>query len=179
MRLNGFVILIFCVLVFSSCSRNLSYFTENLYDDFKWTEQDLKQIQFYVSEDIRLVRVSSSGVSDIENGQIRIEDERNVDQVIIRKGTPGTLVFAKNTDRFAISFDKDSEKYLMFGPNDQARGKYLLLAKQWKKRGGIISYGGVQYTTGSESAYAALMVDIKSAQKSMRRSETASGRRVN
>jgi len=166
-------------LVLSSCSRQLSYFTDNLYDDFKWSEEELKQIQFYVSEDIRLVRISESGRSDIEDGQIKIKDDRKVDEVIITKGTPGTVVFANNSDRFAVSFDQDSDKFLMFGPNEKARGRYVLLAKKWQKRGGVISYGNQLYRTGSQSAFAALMVDIKSAQRSVKRTSRASGRKVN
>ncbi len=174
------LLLLLAVLVIglSSCSRNLSYFTENLYDDFKWSEEELKTIQFYLSEDIRLVRVSENGQSDIEDGQITIRDDRRVNEVIIRKGTPGTLVFAGNSNRFAVSFDKDADKYLMFGPNAKVRGRYVLLAKNWKKNGGVISYGNQLYRTGSQSAYAALMVDIKSAQKSIKKTSTASGRKI-
>ncbi|MBT8234001.1 MAG: hypothetical protein KJN84_15315 [Bacteroidia bacterium] len=166
------------VIVFGSCSKSLTYFTDDLYNDNRWTEQELKRIQFYLSEDIRLERVYSNGGSNIENGQIKIRDQKKVDEVIIRKGTPGVLVFSPNSNRFALSFDEDSDKYLMFGPNEKARGRYVLLAKNWKKRGGIIAYGKNEYRTTSESAYAALMVDVSKARKVSKRSDTASGRRV-
>lgn len=178
MKANIYILFTLCVIL-SGCSRSLNYFTNNLYDEFNWTEADLKQIQFYVSDDIRLVRVSNSGVSNIENGQIKIQDERKVDQVIIKKGTPGTLLFAKGGDRFAVSFDKDPDKYLMFGPNEKASGRYVLLAKRWQKKAGIITYGDIEYRTNSDSAYAALMVDINNARKSISRSSTATGRKVN
>ncbi|NNE15602.1 MAG: hypothetical protein HKO66_15745 [Saprospiraceae bacterium] len=166
------------VIVFGSCSKSLTYFTDDLYNDNRWSEQELKQIQFYLSEDIRLERVYSNGGSNIENGQIKIRDQKKVDEVIIKKGTPGVLVFSPNSNRFALSFDEDSDKYLMFGPNEKARGRYVLLAKNWKKRGGIIAYGKNEYRTTSESAYAALMVDVSKARKVSKRSDTASGRRV-
>ena len=166
------------VLLATSCSKTLTYFTDDLYDQNQWSESDLKRIQFYVSEDIRLERVYDAGGSNIEDGQIKIKSERKVDEVIITKGTPGVLVFSPNSNRFALSFDEDPDKYLMFGPNEKARGRYVLLAKKWKKRGGIISYGGVDYRTTSDSAYAALMVDISKARKTSKRSDKASGRRV-
>lgn len=170
--------MIICAALLSSCSRNLSYFTENLYDNNNWSESELKKVQFYLSEDIRLVRVSRRGNSDISDGQIQLDERRKVDEVVIRKGTPGTLIFAATTDRFAVCFDEDPDYYLMFGPNPKAGGRYVLLAKDWRKRGGIISYGGAEYQTGAESAFAALMVDIKNARRSVKRSTTASGRTV-
>ena len=152
---------ILCVIVLStSCSKTLTYFTDDIYADNNWSEEELKQIQFYLSEDIRLERVYGSAGSDIKDGQIKIKSERKVEEVIIRKGTPGVLVFSPKSNRFALSFDEDPEKYLMFGPNEKAKGRYVLLAKKWKKRGGTISYGGSNYRTTSDSAYAALMVDI-------------------
>ena len=178
--MKSFVYLFFsaALLMLSSCSKNLTYYTDDIQNDFRWSESELKQIQFYVSEDIRLVRASNNGMSEIENGQIKIKDNREVDEVIIKKGTPGTLVFSPNDNRFAVCFDEDSSKYLMFGPNKKANGRYLLLANNWKKQRGVITYGDEKYTTSSASAYAALMVDISKAKKVSKQSETASGRRV-
>lgn len=168
-----------CVLLITtSCSKTLTYFTDDIYEDNNWSEQELKKIQFYLSDDIRLERVSGSAGSNIEDGQIKIKSEKNVKEVVIKKGTPGVLVFSPNSNRFALSFDEDPEKYLMFGPNEKANGRYVLLAKRWKKRGGIISYGGEEYRTTSDSAYAALMVDISKARKTSKKSKTASGRKV-
>jgi hypothetical protein len=170
---------ILCLIVFAtSCSKTLTYFTDDIYADNNWSEEELKQIQFYLSEDIRLERVYGSAGSDIKDGQIKIKSERKVEEVIIRKGTPGVLVFSPKSNRFALSFDENPEKYLMFGPNEKAKGRYVLLAKKWKKRGGIISYGGADYRTTSDSAYAALMVDISKARKTSKKSDTASGRRI-
>lgn len=166
------------LILLSSCSPQLNYFTEDLYDDFRWSESELKQIQFYISEDIELERVRSAANSNIQDGQIRINQGKNVDKVVIRKGTPGTLVFSPSTNRFAVSFDEDPENYLMFGPNPKANGKYVLLAKDWKRHKGIISYGGKEYRTTSESAYAALMVDVKKAKKMSYSRETATGRTI-
>jgi len=166
------------VLCASSCSKTLTYFTDDLYEDNNWSEEELKQIQFYLSEDIRLERVYGSGGSNIENGQIKIKSERKIDEVIIKEGTPGLLVFSPKENRFALSFDENPEKYLMFGPNEKAKGRYVLLAKKWRKNGGIISYGGDEYKTTSDSAYAALMVDISKARKTSKKSNTAGGRRI-
>ena len=166
------------IMFLSACSQQLNYFTEDIYEKNKWSESELKQIQFYVSEDIELERVRSASESSITDGQIQINKGRKVEKIVIRKGTPGTLVFSPSTNRFAVSFDDDPSNYLMFGPNPKARGKYVLLAKDWKKHTGIVSYGNSEYQTTSESAFAALMVDIRQAKKMSYTKTTASGRTI-
>ncbi len=165
-------------LLLTSCSKKLTYFSDRLQNENNWSEAELKRIQFYVSQDIVLYKSTSSGGSKIEDGQIQIKDNSNVKQVVIKKGTPGILVFSPKDDRFAVSFDDDSDKYLMFGPSDRNNGRYTLLAKNWNRRSGIIRYGGQEYRTNSESAYAALMVDIKRASDANYKKETAGGRKV-
>ncbi|MDA8693541.1 hypothetical protein N9L92_05700, partial [Saprospiraceae bacterium] len=134
--------------------------------------------QFYVSQDIRLVRTSSSGNSKIEDGKIKVKDNSNVNEVLIKRGTPGTLVFLPNEKRFAVSFERSDDYFLVFGPSPQNKGRYTLKAKDWSRNSGIITYGGAEYRTGSESAYAALMVDIKKAKNSVVNRKTAKGRTV-
>ncbi len=167
-------------LLFSSCGKQLTYFTQNLYDEYGWSEAELKRIQFYVSQDIQLYRSLEGGNSTIEDGQIKIKSRRKVDEITIKAGTPGTLIFSPKEDRYAVSFD-DSGAYLMFGPGKKTRGRYTLRAKEWKARGqgGIVTYDNAEYFTNTESAYAALMVDLRKARKSVVKKETASGRKVN
>lgn len=179
MKRITFLFVIASLFMMSSCSKQLTYLTEKLYDDHQWSEPELKQIQFYVSEDIVLYRASKSGNSTIQDGKIRINSDHKVEEVRINSGTPGTLIFSPKEDRFAICFDKDSDKYLMFGPHKKARGRFVLMAKKWNKREGIITYGGEEYYTDSNSAYAALMVDIDKAQRSVTKTNTARGRQVN
>ena len=160
----------------TSCGKRLTYFSDRMQREYNWSEPELKRIQFYVSEDIELYKASSSGASQIEKGQIKVKDRSRVNVVVIKKGTPGTLVFSPNEKRFAVSLDSDS--YLMFGPSNKNNGRYTLLAKDWRRNDGIISYNGKEYTTSSSSAYAALMVDIKKAQNTSVKRKTAKGSKV-
>lgn len=172
--LTSIALLILC----SSCGPNLKYFTEDMYDEYQWSERELKRIQFYVSQDIILYRGLSDSNSKIEDGKIKVNSDRKVEEVVIKKGTPGIFVQAPKDNRFAISFGDGKGQFLMFGPNAKANGRFVLLAKNWDRRSGQISYGGQIYETGSESAYAALMVDIKRARKTKYDSKEAKGRRV-
>ena len=181
MKKSALALSAFCVIVLlSSCSKNLTYFTQDLYEENQWSEQDLKQIQFYLSQSITLFRSDERGTSQIKDGKIEIKDSRKVDEIVIKAGTPGALVFMPEQGKYGVSFD-DSGAFLMFGPGKRTNGRYTLKAKKWRenRRGGIITYDNQEYYTESQIAYASLMVDLKKARKSTVSSKKASGRKVN
>ncbi len=171
-------LLLLTALFLSSCGQNLKYFTQDLYDEYQWSDRELKKIQFYVSQDIVLYRGLSDQNTKIQKGKIRVESDNEVEKIVIKRGTPGVFVMSPKEDRFAISFEDGKRDFLMFGPNRKASGRFVLLAKDWDKNSGKISYGDQLYDTSSESAYAALMVDIKRAKKTKYKSKTAEGKRV-
>ncbi len=163
----------------ASCGPTLKPFTQRLYEQNGWSENDLKRIQFYLSEDIVLRRDDTNrSQSSIQDGEIQIVEGGSVEKVVIRKGTPGVFVFSPKANRFAISFDKDDDKYLMFGPNPKANNRYLILASEWRKGNGILTYNGRRYRIDDSDAYAALMVDLKKVRRMNVKSSTASGRRI-
>ena len=171
----------FCLvsfLVFSACGPTLSPFTQKLYEQNSWKESDLRKIQFYLSEDIVLKREDERGYSTIKDGEIEVVERGELDQVIIRKGTPGVFLFSPKEDRFAVSFESSDERFLMFGPNPKQGNRYLLLASEWEKRGGLVTYGGKRYRVDSRHALATLMVDLKKVRKTSINSRTASGRKL-
>ncbi len=166
------------LFVFSSCSKKLSVFDQRMQENNNWSQEDLKQIQFYLSEDISLKRISSSGTSQIENGKVKVERGRDVDQVVIDRGTPGVLLFSPKENKLAISFDADDDsKYLMFGPHPKLKGQYVVLASKWKGRRAIVTYGGEKYRLVG-SPYTKLLLDIKKIDKSTISSKRAKGREV-
>lgn len=173
------IITVTALLLISSCSNSLRYLTADMYRQNRWSATELNRIQFYVSEDIVLTRSDrKQRRSNIEDGKIRIKSEGKVEQIIIKKGTPGTFVKSPQSGKMAISFDSDG-RFLMFGTTSKMDGRYVLLAKEWNRHWGIVTYGGVEYETTSSSALAALMVDIKKANKTSRSVERAGGSRVN
>lgn len=165
-------------VVLSSCSSNYKYFTEDLYDEYRWSNEELERIQFYVSEDIVLYSELAGEDARISDGKIRVIDGREVEEVLIEKGTPGVFVQSPKKDRFAISFEDDPANFLMFGPNPKANGRFVLLAKEWNRRTGKVSYADRVWSTSSASAYSALMVDIKLAKKTRYKTKKAEGKRV-
>lgn len=164
----------------SACSPTLTSFTQRLYDQYDWTESELKRIQFYVSDPIILRRQLTGGTSEIISGEIKIVDGREVEEVIIRRNTPGVLLFMPKDDRFAISFEAEGDdRYLVFGPNPKAGNRYALLASEWNRRMGTVTYEGRKFDVDAGSAFASLMVDLKKIRKISVSSRTARGRKVN
>ena len=147
--------------VFSACTPRYTYFTENLYEKQKWSDDEVRRIQFYVSRDIVLTRTISDDETTITEGKIRIINGRRVQQIIIPERTPGVLVMMPKDDRFAISFEEDDDAYLMFGPNPKYYERFALLAQDWEREKGKVHYKGQLYDVDNSSAYAALMVDLR------------------
>jgi len=179
MKMIQFLYLFAASVLMLNCSPRLSPFTQNLQEENSWDEDDLSKIQFYVSRDIRLYRDHKSGESKIEDGKVRMVNGRKVEEIIISKGTPGVLVLNPKSDRMAISFEDGNDgRYLMFGPNPKAGDRYVLLAKEWKKSKGTITYDGRSYFTDKESAFSALMIDLKKIRKTKVKSRVAKGRKL-
>lgn len=171
--------LLLAILFLSACSPKLSPFSQRLVDQNRWSEDELQQIQFYLSDDIVLKRDFTRGSSEIVSGEIKMVNGREVEQVRIVKGTPGVLLFQPKSNRMAVSFEsgKDS-RYLMFGPNPKRGKNYVLLASDWNNRRGKVKYDGKTYYTNSDSALATLMVDLKKSGRTSVKSRSAKGRKI-
>lgn len=173
---------IFClcitISVLAGCSPRLQPFTGSLLSEYQYDDQALERIQFYLSDDIVLRRQLSQGESTVEGGQITIRNGRRIEEIIFPAGTPGVYVFSPGKDRLAISFEQGVDMYLIFGPSNEGQGSYKLLAKEWKRDYGIITYAGLEYTTSASSAYTTLMVDIKEQSHVQRRVKEVKGRQV-
>lgn len=145
---------------------------------YKWTENDLKHVQFYLSKDIVLRRNLSKGESVIDDGKIIIEKGTRIEEVVIPEGTPGILQFMPKANRMAVSFERGAKKFLMFGPHPKWGDRYMLLGSSWDKTQGEVSYQGRKYKTSSRSALAGLMVDLDRVNKVTVSRRKASGRKI-
>jgi hypothetical protein len=108
-------------------------------------------------------------------------DGRQIEEVVIRKGTPGVFLFRPGDSgkNFAVAFeDGDDSRYLMFGPNPTQSNRYNLLAKAWKDGRGEITYDNSTYYTTTQSAMSTLMVDLRRFRNYEKDSRRAKGRKV-
>ncbi len=167
------------VLFLASCAPSLKYYTKEIHDDSRWSDSELGKIQFYLSNDIFLWRDVNRGESVITNGKIKMVDGREVEEIVIKKGTPGAFLFSPQKNHYAVSFDNnDDSKYLIFGPSEKVNGRYVLLAKDWDRRFGKVTYGDKVYKTTNESAFAYLMVDVDKTRRTKVNTTKAPGRKV-
>jgi len=167
-------------IIFSSCSPTLTPFTKRLYEENRWTTSELKRIQFYLSDNIVMRRELSGSKSEIVSGEIKLVNGRQVEEIVIPSGTPGIFMFSPKNNRFAISFEENGEeKFLMFGPNPKANNRFVLLASDWNRRTGKVTYAGKKYAVDSNSAFSGLMVDLQKTRQTDINRRTARGRTVN
>ena len=167
------------VLFLASCAPSLKYYTKEIHDDSRWSDSELGKIQFYLSNDIFLWRDVNRGESVITNGKIKMVDGREVEEIVIKKGTPGAFLFSPQKNHYAVSFvNNDDSKYLIFGPSEKVNGRYVLLAKDWDRRFGKVTYGDKVYKTTNESAFAYLMVDVDKTRRTKVSTTKAPGRKV-
>lgn len=179
--MTRFLSLLSLLFILSSCGPKLSPFTQRLYEDQKWSKEDLSRIQFYLSEDLVLTRELRDGRSEIKGGQIKIIDGREVEQVIFKRNTPGVYTFSPKADRVAISFESTDENYLIFGPNPKAGNRYTIRGKEWNGRAryGTVTYGGREWRISTSDAYASLLIPLKRIRNSETAGRVVGGRKVN
>ena len=163
----------------SACSPQLSVFNRKLYEEQKWSDDDLKRIQFYLSDDLTIYRfLDEEGGATITSGEIKIVDGRKTEQIYFKSGTPGVFLSRPKDEHFAISFeDKDETHYLTFGPNPKYGGQYMLLASEWDKRSGKVTYAGKKFYTSS-AEIPRLLVNLKKVSYNKTEGRTAGGRTV-
>jgi len=174
-----YVIVLFVSLLFlSSCSKRLTPFTHDLYRDYNWSERELKEIQFYLSNDIILYRDLDPGQLRVEGGKVKVRRGRRTEEIRFRRGTPGRLTFFPERGRLGISFERGrDERFLMFGPSPKTAGRYTLLAREWGRHEGLVRYGGNEYYTGAQSAFTYLTIDMRVRGRTRTSRSTVRGRR--
>lgn len=136
------------------------------------------KVQFYLSDDIVLRRSAGSASASLSKGTIRVVDGREVEEIIIKAGTPGVLVDKLADDRLLISFEEDSRARLLFGASTKSAGRYDLLARNWSQGRGQVEYGGKTFTVDRRSSDASLMVDFRRQSQERRKTSSASGRTI-
>ncbi len=171
--------LFFTALLGTSCSQRLTILDSDIRKDNGWSEAELSKIQFYLSEDLILTRERSSGSTAIVEGRVRVKDGRNVEEIVFERGTPGVVLFSPADNQLAIGFDaRHDDRYLMFGANPKRSEEYTLLAKEWNRYSGKVTYDKKEWDVSSASADITLLFDMRRTGTTNRNTRSVGGRRL-
>ena len=166
------------ILTLSSC-KTLIPFSEDLKTDNNWNDDQIKQIQYYNSETIVLNRQLKSNETGIVSGKIKMVDGKQVEEIIIKKGTPGVISAIPDSERLAISFEIGDDHYLTFGIDHNRGGRYYLRLKDYKKNQyAVVSYFDKTYNIAPQALNAYLQVNLKKINKLKTELRVAKGRKL-
>ena len=162
------------------------YFTVSSKQEIEKAGVDLTQVQFYNSEEIVLARQISKEEIKVAEGKVRIENGKNIEEIIIPANTPG-ICELNDEKTLKVSFetgDGRSIPFLVERRNDMVvEGSYFKIgAKEWVRtnrgrRVGKLDYAGQVYNVvrGTESR---LMIDKAVLNKVERKTHVAKGRKL-
>lgn len=180
---NTFLILIIA-LALSSCSQKI-YFTKEIKDKLEAKGVDLQKIQFYNSEAIVLLREVKDEEIKVAEGKVRFENGRNVEEIIIKRNTPGVFAEPNTNETLMFRFENGGTKFLPFLPSKGStyRGNnvyqlgYLDRVNSGGQRMAIVNYDDKKYSIvyGSNSA---LLINKSLLTKEQRKTTVAEGVKV-
>ena len=108
--LSRLVLLIGLLLVAGGslgCASSMVPFTYGLRREHGLTDDDVKQLQFYVSRGVTLRRDAYRNKRQIERGRLKLFRGKQVEQVVLRDATPGVAT-AVSADTITVSFAEGS-----------------------------------------------------------------------
>lgn len=154
------------------CASSRVPFTPQLAEQF--SEEDFKGIQFYVSSKIILHRdITSAGQSVTPRGKIVLENGKQIEEVLIKRGSPGVELSQEKGRSITVSFEppiENVESFLRFDASKPDGPYYLMMTD--------LKYGteSFQVLEGLQKAYIEVDADRLENIDSHRR--TAPGRTV-
>ena len=174
------------VFTLSSCSLNRMLLTVDTKQQIEKAGVDIKQVQFYNSEEIILARQLNKEEIKVAEGKVRIENGKNIEEIIIPANTPG-ICELNDEKTLKVSFDAGDGKTIPFLVERKGdvvtSGSYFKIgAKKWVRtnRGrkvGKLDYEGQVYNIvrGAESR---LMIDKAVLNRVKRETRVAKGRKL-
>jgi hypothetical protein len=142
------------IIVLTSCQKKI-YFTYDLKKKLEEKELDIKKVQFYNSEKIVLTRSVPHNDAQVNNGELKFENGKFVEEIIINKNTPGVCNL-DNNNILGISFEQ-GDKVLNF-QRDRLNNYYLIDAEIQANLVSKILYDSSVYVVQPPGIEAKLMV---------------------
>ena len=145
-------------------------YTDTLAGQWRLDRGQDQALQYYVSDEIRLVRSFSGNQQGVTGGRLYRAGAQTVEEIVIDPGTPGILL-GSGPNWKAVSFHPGT--YLYFVSNrprrvvghafEQGTDRYFLYLPDWNRRGGTVRLGDSLWTAVGDSVHAHLLVERQSA----------------
>lgn len=149
------VCFVFLCLFLASCS-NKMYFTYDMKKRLDYYDLDVERVQFYNSQKIVLTRVVPHDDARIVNGEIKLEDGQFVEEIIIKRNTPGACRLDEEAF-LGVSFEQGDNKIISFVLSDVSDYYEIEVIERGPGAGKII-YDSLLYNIDPNSEMAKLLV---------------------
>jgi len=179
MTRNNLLIAFGFLFLLSSCSPKIP-FTQAIRDQYQLNAEELKGIQFYLSDPIALKRgESNENKKSTDDGKLIVQSGKTIDQVTIKAKTPGAVDQVVDLKTLKVAFEEGAEKALVFSSSKSRNGYYVLQAVNWKDDRGEINYGGQTWYSNQGSERAILFFKMKSIKRLRVNENVAKVKKVN
>lgn len=134
-------------------------FTHQLRLKHNLTSEEIKHLQFYVSDTITLHRIVTADEKQILRGKLILSSGKTVEEVLVKKGTPGIAVDVRD-EALDVSFEEGT--YLTFA-RDTALfpEKYRLAVAKSDSGPPTVQFDGRTYTVMHKSDNAYLLISME------------------
>jgi len=167
------------MLGLSSCTSSRVPFTQQLKERYQLKPEELKSLQFYFSNNFVLRRGENLQKTETTGGELTLHKDGKVEEIIIKAGTPCVVRDVVDGNRITISFEDNSNNYLVFGSINNKDGYYTLQAFEWVKGKGKVNYGEETYYSSQGSRDVFLAIKMKSLENLKVEQKVVKGKKIN
>lgn len=175
MKKIGIIFLV--VFWLAGCSSDHIAFTQKIRSHYQLGSEELKKLQFYISDEVAFKKsMQSPELYVIQKGKLYTKEQAILDEVIVKKHTPGIAVGEFFSDyELAISFEEGAD--LPFKATAQ-NGYYHLKRIGDDNRAMQLNYQGQSYGLANLTAQPYLLISQEALKKLVEHKKVLAGREV-
>jgi hypothetical protein len=177
-------VLALTALLWSSCASRIP-FTQEVRQQYTLTDQELRSIQFWTSDDIILHRdVTDASEVGTDRGTLKVKSGRTIEEVVIRRGTPCVVQSVMDNKRLVLSFGEGPNELLVFGDvSDKGvrfrRGHYYaMLAADFRNGRDVVEFDGKEFIVADPGHPVFLLFKMTSIRELERSTKTVKGKKL-
>jgi hypothetical protein len=119
---------------------NFVPFTKDLKARLERDNIDLKQVQFYVDQEVILSRNLGDQKLEVSSGVVKLQSGKYINEVIIPAFTPGICDTSSSGDKLQVSFEQGNND-LTFGlGSGYTANQYVLYGTDWRNGTAAVTY---------------------------------------